>query len=130
MILGELERRKNYCYEKAKNFALNKEPIASLTRFNSDAKNDKLLVHTPETEGALSDVQGCMLSVGLGEASTTSSSNIHNLGKFREFGIIFKKRAHLDALRKAYQGNYFSESMFVRFRAKSMRGTWKGKNFD
>ena len=57
--------------------------------------------HTPETEGALSDVEGCMLSVGLGEAPL-SASNIYHLGKFTEFGIVFKKCA-LDALRKAYQ---------------------------
>ena len=55
--------------EKAKNFELNKEPIASLTRASIRIrKMISFWSHTPETEGALSDVQGCMLSVGLGEA--------------------------------------------------------------
>ena len=54
--------------EKAKNFELNKEPIASLTRASIRIrKMISFWSHTPETEGALSDVQGCMLSVGLGE---------------------------------------------------------------
>ena len=49
---GQLGGEKITVHEKAKNFALNKEPIASLTRLQFGYENDKLLVHTPETEGA------------------------------------------------------------------------------
>ena len=34
--------------------------------------------------------------------------------------------AHLEAIRAAHQGRYFSESMFVRFVPYAPRGAWKG----
>jgi hypothetical protein len=34
--------------------------------------------------------------------------------------------AHLEAIRAAHQGQYFSESMFVRFVPYAPRGAWKG----
>jgi hypothetical protein len=71
-----------------------------------------------------------MLSIGLGEAPLLRQATFTIWENLESLELYSKKGAHLDALRKAYQGNYFSESMFVRFRAKSMRGTWKGKNFD
>ena len=128
---GSWSGEKITVHEKAKNFALNKEPIASLTRASIRIrKMISFWSHTPETEGALSDVQGCMLSVGLGEAPLLRQATFTIWENLQSLELYSKNGAHLDALRKAYQGNYFSESMFVRFRAKSMRGTWKGKNFD
>jgi spheroidene monooxygenase len=34
--------------------------------------------------------------------------------------------AHLAAIHAAYDGRYFSESMFVRFVPLHMQGQWKG----
>jgi len=38
--------------------------------------------------------------------------------------------AHLAAIHAAYDGRYFSESMFVRFVPLDMQGQWKGVTFD
>ncbi len=117
--------------EKVQNFEVNEEPIASLTRASIRiGKMIRFWSHTPETEDALSNIQGCMLSVGLGEAPLLRQATFTIWENLQSLELYSKKGAHLDALREAYLGNYFSESMFVRFRAKSMKGTWKGKNFD
>ena len=44
--------------------------------------------------------------------------------------LYSKKGAHLSALKDAYEKNFFSESMFVRFQTKVLKGNWKGKCFD
>jgi spheroidene monooxygenase len=36
--------------------------------------------------------------------------------------------AHLAAIRAAYDGSYFSESMFVRFVPLEIHGRWKGQD--
>ena len=38
--------------------------------------------------------------------------------------------AHLAAIKAAMQGDYFSESMFVRFQPFDADGSWKGKRLD
>jgi spheroidene monooxygenase len=37
--------------------------------------------------------------------------------------------AHLTAIKAAHQGQYFSESMFVRFKPLHLQGVWKGRVF-
>ena len=59
---GSWSGEKITVHEKAKNFALNKEPIASLTRASIRIrKMINFWSHTSDTEGALSDVQGLSL---------------------------------------------------------------------
>ena len=38
--------------------------------------------------------------------------------------------AHLAAIRSAYAGDFFTESMFVRFELLALQGTWKGRTHD
>jgi spheroidene monooxygenase len=38
--------------------------------------------------------------------------------------------AHMEAIRAAARHDFFSESMFVRFRPYDARGAWKGRQVD
>ena len=114
-----------------KKWEIEKKPVASLTR--ASIRMEKVVSfwsHTNGTQNALADIKGCILSMGLGEAPLLRQATFTIWENAESLENYSKKGAHLDALKEAYKKDYFSESMFVRFRAKAMRGFWKGRNFD
>ena len=106
-------------------------PIASLTRASiRPSKARAFWQHAPASEVSLRAVQGCILSAGLGEmpllrqATFTIWENEAAMERYARSG------AHLNAIRDAYAGRYFSESMFARFVPYAINGTWAGRRWN
>ena len=70
--------------------------------------------------------QGCRLAVGLGEAPVLRQATLSLWQSQEHMDAYARSGAHLAAIHAAYDGRYFSESMFVRFAPVQMQGTWKG----
>ena len=105
---GSWSGEKITVHEKAKNFELNKEPIASLTRASIRIrKMISFWSHTPETEGCIIRYTRLYVICRIRRGSATSSSNIHNLGKFTEFGVVFKKRRAFRCIEEGLPGKLF-----------------------
>ena len=81
---------------------------------------------SPPSEAALERAQGCRLAVGLGEAPVLRQATFSLWQSQADMDRYARSGAHLQAIRAAYEGRYFSESMFVRFVPLLMRGRWKG----
>ena len=102
---GSWSGEKITVHEKAKTFELNKEPIASLTRASIRIrKMISFWSHTPETEGGVIRCRWVYVICRIRRSSTTSSSNIYHLGKFTEFGIVFKKRGAFRCIEEGLPG--------------------------
>jgi spheroidene monooxygenase len=85
-------------------------PIASLTRASiKPLKTYSFWTKAPPAEIDLHETQGCIISAGVAMDAYARSG------------------AHLKAIKAAMQGQYFSESMFVRFQPFDAVGSWKGK---
>ena len=66
------------------------------------------------------------MAVGLGEAPVLRQATFSLWQSQADMDRYARSGAHLQAIRAAYEGRYFSESMFVRFVPLLMRGRWKG----
>lgn len=104
--------------------------IASLTRASIKlAKAREFWRHAPPSEVSLHNMDGCILSAGLGEmpllrqATFTVWENEAAMERYARSG------AHLAAIRDAYAKGFFSESLFARFVPYAMTGTWAGRSF-
>ena len=103
-------------------------PLAALTR--ASIKPGKLAAfwrHSPPSEAALAAAPGCLLAVGLGEAPLLRQCTFSLWESVAAMDAYARSGAHLQAIRSAYAGDFFSESMFVRFELLELRGTWKGQ---
>lgn len=105
-------------------------PIATLTRASIRPLSAwRFWRMQPASERSLSRASGCMLATGVGEApffrQATFSvwSSVHTMNAYARGG------AHLAAIRAAYEGAFFSESMFVRFVPSVLRGSWRGQRY-
>jgi hypothetical protein len=105
-------------------------PVAALTRASiRPSKAWPFWRHSPASEAALAQSPGCQLAVGLGEAPLLRQATFSLWDNQAAMDAYARSGAHLQALRGAQQGGWFSESMFVRFVPLSVIGTWKGRRY-
>ncbi len=105
-------------------------PIAGLTRASiRPRKAAAFWRKAPPAQAALERAPGCLLAVGLGEAPLLRQATFTVWESAAAMDAYARSGAHLDAIRAAQRGAYFSESMFVRFVPVSMRGEWKGRAY-
>ncbi|OUT98560.1 MAG: hypothetical protein CBC01_03120 [Betaproteobacteria bacterium TMED41] len=106
-------------------------PIASLTRASIKiTKARKFWSLAPDSENSLSSFKGCFLSIGLGEAPILRQATFSIWNNADSLNTYARTGAHLKAIKMANQEEFFSESMFVRFKPTNFEGVWQGKNFD
>lgn len=100
------------------------EPVVSLTRASirwSQALRFWKLA--PPAEASLANAGGCILSVGLGEAPFFRQATLTVWDSIAAMNAYARSGAHEVAIRAAYDGRHFSESMFVRWRLLAT-GEW------
>ena len=86
--------------------------------------------HPAITEQDTSDGARQPPSAGVGEAPILRQATFTIWESQAAMDSYARSGAHLAAIKAAMQGNYFSESMFVRFQPFDAEGTWKGKQLD
>jgi hypothetical protein len=102
-------------------------PVVALTRASIRPRRvGAFWRQSPSSEASLERAQGCHLAVGLGEAPVLRQATFSLWQSQAHMDSYARSGAHLAAIRAAYDGRYFSESMFVRFVPLLMRGQWKG----
>lgn len=102
-------------------------PVAALTRASiRPSKAFAFWRHAPPSELALAHAPGCRIAVGLGEAPFFRQATFTVWDSVQAMENYAHGPAHGDAIRAAYGGGYFSESMFARFVPLQLRGTWHG----
>ena len=69
------------------------------------------------------------MAAGLGEAPLVRQATLSLWTNAAAMDAYARSGAHQEAIRSAYAGGYFSESMFVRFAPIDLRGTWKGQRY-
>ena len=103
-------------------------PIAALTRASIRPRHAlKFWRLSPPAELALARAEGCLLAAGLGEAPLVRQCTFSLWTSTEAMDRYARSGAHQQAIRTAYGGGYFSESMFVRFVPLDVRGTWQGR---
>jgi spheroidene monooxygenase len=103
-------------------------PVASLTRASiRPARAAAFWRMQPAAERALAQARGCRLSVGVGEAPVLRQATFTVWDDAAAMDAYARGGAHLEAIRAAAAGAFFSESMFVRFVPFDARGTWRGR---
>lgn len=105
-------------------------PVAALTRASiRPGRAFHFWRHSPLSERALSHAAGCQLAVGLGEAPVLRQATFSIWDSQAAMDAYARSGAHLDAIRAAQSGGWFSESMFVRFAPVLMQGQWQGRRY-
>jgi hypothetical protein len=103
-------------------------PVAALTRASiRPGRAMAFWRKAPPAEVSLAAAAGCRLAVGLGEAPLLRQATFSVWESVAAMDAYARTGAHLDAIRASHAGNYFSESMFVRFAPVAIDGTWKGR---
>lgn len=106
------------------------ERLAALTRASiRPSTAARFWRHAPPAEHDLAAAAGCRLAVGLGEAPLLRQATFSIWDNAAAMDAYARSGAHLTAIRNAYQGAYFSESMFVRFRVLHTEGSWQGQSW-
>jgi spheroidene monooxygenase len=101
--------------------------VAALTRASiRPHKAAAFWRHAAPSQQALASAQGCRLAAGLGEAPLLRQATFSVWDSVAAMERYARGPAHGDAIRAAYAGQHFSESMFARFRVLEMRGRWQG----
>jgi len=104
-------------------------PIASLTRASiRPFKAMQFWAKAKPAEQAINDASGSILTAGLGEAPYLRQATFTIWENLKSIDDYAQSGAHLSAIKAAYGENYFSESMFTRFKVGSASGIWQGKN--
>jgi spheroidene monooxygenase len=105
-------------------------PIATLTRASIRWSRARAFWRkAPPAEQSLEQASGCLLAVGLGEAPVFRQATFSLWDSVESMDRYARGGAHLEAIRAAHSGGFFSESMFVRFVPYELRGVWKGRTF-
>jgi len=105
-------------------------PVAALTRASiRPGRAAEFWRKAPPAEASLGAAHGCLLSAGLGEAPLLRQATFSVWDSVASMDAYARTGAHLEAIRAAHAGGYFSESMFVRFVPVELRGTWKGRSY-
>jgi hypothetical protein len=105
-------------------------PIAALTRASiRPSKAKEFWKKQPAAEISLRDAYGCLLATGVGEAPYLRQATISLWESPQAMDAYARTGAHLEAIKASMQGQYFSESMFVRFVPTLIQGVYNGKVF-
>lgn len=105
-------------------------PIAALTRASiRPPKARAFWRYAPASQSALEASQGCQLAVGLGEAPLLRQATFTVWDNVEAMNAYARTGPHLEAIRGAHQHGYFSESMFARFTAVHMVGSWRNRHY-
>jgi hypothetical protein len=102
-------------------------PVAALTRASIRLPAAaEFWRKAPAAQASLAAAPGCLLAAGLGEAPLLRQATFSIWESASAMDAYARSGAHLDAIRASHQGNFFSESMFVRFLPLSIQGSWLG----
>ena len=105
-------------------------PIATLTRASiRPAAVGAFWKHAPAAQASLQQAPGCALAVGLGEAPLFRQATFSLWDNTAAMQAYAHSGAHGDAIKAAWQHQFFSESMFVRFVPFALSGQWQGRAF-
>ena len=105
-------------------------PIAALTRASiRPSRAAEFWRKAPPAQRSLEHADGCRLAVGLGEAPLLRQATFSIWDSVACMDRYARSGAHLEAIRASTQGDYFSESMFVRFVFADLAGVWKGRAY-
>ena len=106
------------------------QPLAVLTRASiHPAKATAFWRHAPAAQASLDAAQGCLLSMGLGEAPLVRQCTFSLWQDEAAMTAYARQGAHQLASSAAWQNKFFSESLFVRMRMLRMAGHWQGQDF-
>jgi len=105
-------------------------PIAAITRASIQPRHAPAFWRlSPPAEASLASAEGCLLAAGLGEAPLLRQCTFSLWRNTAAMDAYARSGAHQQAIRAAYRGGYFSESMFVRFVPLLMQGSWQGRAY-
>jgi hypothetical protein len=105
-------------------------PIAGITRASIKwYKAPQFWAKAPPAEDSLRQAHGCLLAAGLGEAPYLRQATFTMWDSQSSMDAYARSGAHLEAIRSAYQGAFFSESMFTRFIPINPHGVWRGQRY-
>lgn len=103
-------------------------PIATLTRASIRPVSAlRFWRMQPASELSLNAASGCLLATGVGEAPFFRQATFSLWDSTAAMDAYARTGAHLAAIRAAHAGDFFSESMFVRFVPCSLAGSWRGR---
>ncbi len=106
-------------------------PIAGITRASIKfSKAPAFWSKAPPAQDSLEHAPGCLLAAGLGEAPYLRQATFTMWESPSAMDAYARSGAHLEAIQTAYQGQFFSESMFTRFIPINPQGIWRGKHYD
>lgn len=103
-------------------------PIAGITRASIKfSKAPAFWSKAPPAQRSLEQAPGCLLAAGLGEAPYLRQATFTMWESTSAMDRYARSGAHQEAIQTAYQGQFFSESMFTRFVPINPQGIWRGK---
>jgi spheroidene monooxygenase len=103
-------------------------PVAALTRASiRPLVAAQFWRRAPPAERSLANARGCLLAAGLGEAPLLRQATFTIWESTDSMDAYARTGAHLEAIRAAAQGRFFSESMFSRFVPVDAHGIWQGR---
>ena len=106
------------------------QPLAVLTRASiHPAKATAFWRHAPAAQASLDAAEGCLLSMGLGEAPLVRQCTFSLWQDEAAMTAYARQGAHQLASSAAWQQKFFSESLFLRMRMLRMAGLWQGRDF-
>jgi hypothetical protein len=106
-------------------------PLAALTRASiRPLRAMRFWRHAPPSQADLETARGCRFAVGLGEAPLLRQATFSLWDDVESMQAYAHSGAHLGAIRAAYDGGFFSETMFVRFVPLRLQGRWHGRALD
>ena len=105
-------------------------PIATLTRASIRPFSAlRFWRMQPASEVSLNGASGCLLATGVGEAPFFRQATFSLWASTAAMDAYARTGAHLAAIRAAYDGDFFSESMFARFVPCAITGSWRGRHY-
>ena len=105
-------------------------PLAVLTRASIlPTKAMAFWRYAPAAQAALGESDGCLLSMGLGEAPLVRQCTFSLWQDTASMLQYAQQGAHQVASVAAYKHQFFSESLFVRMQVHHMSGMWQGRYF-
>ena len=108
---------------------LGEGPIAAVTRASIKPRHVRSFWRlSPPADASLAQADGCLLAAGLGEAPLLRQCTFSLWRNTAAMDAYARSGAHQQAIRAAYGGGYFSESMFVRFVPLLLQGSWQGRH--
>ncbi len=106
------------------------QPVAALTRASIRPHHARTFwQHSPPSERSVASAPGCQLAVGLGEAPLLRQATFSLWDSAAAMTAYATQGAHREASRDAWQKDWFSEWMFVRFQPLQVEGQWRGRTY-